>query len=899
MARARRSSSRFLIAAPLVVALGACGDDDARSGDDADSAVEATDEVAGDVDDADETSAVDDDATTTTPETTARETTEDGDAASEVDSPIDPPSSGYPASGLLVRIADPGANGSAEVTGASARVAGLLFGDADTMLWQSGAQSGAIVPGAFWQSGQIILAPGDNLITVTAVDGGTSVSDTIVVTYNPGFRFDDRLAARPAIWWVGETTEAVFTVPASLYKNFDPGSMRLVRVDAQGDPIEDLGAMLDDGQLSGSGDEIEKDGVFTWTGDFTCDAAAPLFFRASVRVSASPSFTAVSGTLRVECLGRTTRAACESHQALVEAAGVALEGGADMPSVLAQIRADLTVRAAGPAEDGGAAIWVEFADGLLGAVIAPEAGTRGGIGSTPVTGLARGVGGAVVGASRRTVGALRALVLSPFDDALAGADESAEAASLLEGASCPPYEVEGGGALGGRAASIARLRDLSRYGIVSLVTHGAPLFGGPDGRRIAAAYGWAHRGAQEILWTGSPVDCASLLPIERACIVTTAHPQGNCPEGTRCLVTKGTASDTGATGEGVCFDDTQADLLLGRALITNRGLAVTPSFFTAWRGRGLPASWVHLGACHSLWNGSLASALYAAGALAITGFSGTVDSAWARERALEVFTKVGQTGVIDDFHTTALDPAHPETRWRLFGAGDLALDQAELVNADFENGSTQGWSAAGDGRVVAQFGEAQPVGGKFMGLVSSGLGYAVETGRLTQDFCIPEGRTTLTMWWRFYSEEFKEWCGDEEFQDSFRATLAAPTGGALPVVTVAVDDLCQYEDGTCDACPSPVACDAGCFARDGCFLTEDEAACTGAFACQCGRYFEGLSESDIGFDRGGVWRTQWRKTVVDVRALAGRGPVRLTLEVQDSGDSSFDTAVLVDEIRVE
>ncbi|MCC6623966.1 MAG: hypothetical protein IT385_22100 [Deltaproteobacteria bacterium] len=892
-----RSVGAVCSALCVAVSLVACGGDDAAGGQDGDATTgvgETAEEVATDAEIADETSTMDDDAATAT-ETSATETSDDTDTSVEVDVPIDPPSSGFPASGLLVRIADPGANGSAEVTGASARVAGLLFGDAQTMLWQSGAQSGEIVPGAFWQSGQIVLTPGDNVITVTAVDGATSVSDSLVVTYNPGFRFDDRLQARPAIWWVGEPTEAVFTVQASLYKNFDPATMQLVRVDAQGELVAPLGPMKDDGLISASGDEIEKDGVFTWSGSFTCESAGPQFFRASVRVNASPTYEAVSATLRVECLARMSRSACEGHDALITSAGAALEGGADMPSVLAQLRADLSVRAAGPAEDGSPAIWVEFTDGLLGAVIAPVAGTRGG-------GLPRAVaaqlGRGLAQASTRAIGSLQALVLSPFHDDFEGVDESAEVASLLEAASCPPYEVLGGKELVGGAASIGRLRGLSRYGIVSLVTHGAPLFGGADGRRIASQHRWGHIGPQEILWTGSAVDCGAILTEERPCVVTTEHPQGNCPEGTTCLVTRGAVSDTGATGEGVCFDDTQADLLLGRALLTNRGLAVTPSFFTAWRGGGLPSSWVHLGACHSMWNGSLASALYAAGALAITGFSGTVDSGWAKARALEMFTRVGEAGTIDDLHTPAIDPSHPETRWRLFSPGGLVLAE-DFVNADFEIGSTQGWTSDGDGRVVAQFGDAQPVGGKFMGLVSSGLGYSVETGRLTQDFCIPEGRTTLTLWWRFYSEEFKEWCGDEDFQDSFRATLEDAAGGTLPLVTVAVDDLCQYEDGTCAACPAPVACDAACFAQDGCFLTSDEAACTGSFACQCGRYFEGLAESDIGFDRGGVWRTQWRKTVVDVSALAGRGPVTLALEVQDSGDSSFDTAILIDEIKVE
>ncbi|MFO0748712.1 MAG: hypothetical protein U1F43_24070 [Myxococcota bacterium] len=825
----------------------------------------------------------------------------DADSVDAPDVPIDPPSTGYPAAGLLVRIVAPGGDGRAEAGGPAVRVAGLLFGNADTMLWQAGAQSGSIAPRTYWQSDPITLVPGDNTITVTAIGAGTSVSDRIVVTYNPSFQFDAAMTARPAVWWVGTPTEAVFTIPSSLYRNADPATVRLVEVDADGQLVADQGPMRDDGLLSASGDEIELDGVFTWSGSFTCAAAGPRWFRASVKVNASPAYTAVSSIIRVDCLQRIPTAACDSHQALLDAAGAALAGGADLPSVLAQIGADLSVAATGPAEDGGMAAWVQFDDGLLGAVAAPDfaGGTRGG-GSGFVPVVARSVGAAASGASTLSLGSTHALVLSPFGSELGATDEGPAIAASLEATTCPRFEVETHAALEDAAASIARFRTLPRYGIVSIATHGEVLFGGAAADGLASRYGWSSSGPQEVLWTGSPVRCDALLQAERECVVTSADPAGSCPEGTRCLVTKGTASDSGASGEGICFDDTQADLRLGRALMTNRGYAVTPSFFSAWRGSGgLPSSLVHLGACHSMWNGSLASALYAAGATAITGFSGTVDSAWAHDRAIELFAHAGQPGTVGDFHELAVDPAHPETRWRLFGATNLVLDAAELLNGDFELGSVSGWSTAGDGRVVGQFGDAGPVNGKFMGLVSSGLGFSVETGSLSQTFCIPAEKSRIQIYWRFYSEEFREWCGDETYQDRFIAALVDSAGHELPVVSVQIDDLCQYNDGTCAACTAPVACDSECFAQSGCHLTPDQQVCSGAFNCQCGRYYEGLSESDIQFDRGGVYRTLWRQTTADVSSLAGRGPVTLRLEVKDSGDSLFDTAVLVDKIVIE
>jgi hypothetical protein len=75
--------------------------------------------------------------------------------------------------------------------------------------------------------------------------------------------------------------------------------------------------------------------------------------------------------------------------------------------------------------------------------------------------------------------------------------------------------------------------------------------------------------------------------------------------------------------------------------------------------------------------------------------------------------------------------------------------------------------------------------------------------------------------------------------------------------------------------------------------------CRGDFNCQCGREYTGLTSSSLGFDQGGVYETVWRRSILDVSDVAGRGPVTLRLVVEDSGDSLFDSAVLVDDLRVE
>ena len=825
----------------------------------------------------------------------------DGDDGDADATDTGPASSGFPAHGLVVRVLAPGALGVAEATSSVAVLSGALFGNASEMSWQAGSKRGAITPAPFWQSEPFALEPGDNAVTVSASDGTETVSDTIVITYNPAFRYDEALVVRPRVLWVGTTSEVVFTMKAPRFATADRETIHLLRVDAAGELLSDEGLMRDDGRVSTSGDEIEQDGVFTFDGAFSCVEPGPMYFRVSVKVGSAPAYTAVSSIVRIDCLERVTAADCNAHKALVDAAGAALEGGAELADVRSQLAADPAVAAVGPAEDGGRALWVQFADGLLGAVVAPEAGVRGS--AVALAGVARAAGrtasALASGAPTVLLASKRALVLSPRATTFGEDDDGPGVAAALDGMQCPSYEVAEGRALADAEAGIDRFRTAATYGIVSIATEGEVLFGGMATAERRAR--WKHDGPQEVLWTGSPVSCDGLLAEEIACQVTASSPGGGCPIGTRCVVTKGLASDSVTTGQGICVDETQVDLRLGHALITNEGYAVTPSFFEAWRGGGYPSSFIHLGACRSLWNGSLASSLYASGALAVSGFSGVVDSAWAKEQALSLFEALAvgpADGSVGALFAGGEDPTHAGTFWRLFGASNLDLTGAGLLNGDFETGSLVGWKGSGDGRAVSQFGAVLPVSGKGMGLVSSGLGFSVETGTLEQRFCIPEDRVELSLSWKFMSEEFKEWCGNAKFQDRFRAEIIDAGGGSWPIVEVTVDDLCAYTDGTCAACPAPRACDPECFAAEGCYLSEDTGACEGTFNCQCGRDFVGLSASSIGFDQGGVYEVMWRKSAVDVSALAGQGPVTLRLSVGDSGDSLFDTAVLIDAIEI-
>ncbi|TNF24247.1 MAG: hypothetical protein EP329_25385 [Deltaproteobacteria bacterium] len=894
---ARAALAALLVAGWMAVA--ACGGETTGGEDTAlaeDTQVVDDTSAPDGVDDVDEDSlgdtGDDDVADTTPPEDTAVAQ----DTATPVDttaSDTSEPPKGFPGEDLVIRIIDPSGHGTAASVGSVVRLAGILFGDADTIVWQSADQNGAIALGSFWQSGPIQLKPGDNTITVTASAGERFVTDTIVVTYNPAYRFDAGLDARPAVLWVGQQTDVVFSIPTSLYSNADINTLRLLRVDANGNLVSDVASMKDDGELNGSGDEIEADAVYTYRGKLTCASAEPMYFRASIQISGSPSYTAISPTVRIDCLTHVLTSDCNSHKAVIDGASQDLAGGSSVDAVVATLTANASVKAAGRAEADGESIWVQFNDGVLGAVLGTGAGKRAAGSNPPGAGFGAN---ALTTANGIDVGSKRAIVLAPFSSEFAATDDGVDVANAIVATECPTYELESGTVLQGANASIARFRNLWSYGVASISSHGEALFGGISEADMRDLYRWRHHGAQEVLWTGSPVTCAQLIQNQQACTVSSISPTGGCPTGTRCLVTEGTSSGDGASGKGVCVDETQIDLRLGRAVITNKGYAVTPSFFSAHSGRGYPSSLVNLGACRTMYNGTLAASLYASGAKAITGFSGYVESAWARDKVLELFDDFGAEGVIGERFTADEDPDNPGTWWRFVGATNLNLSNAEIINGDFETGNTTGWTIVGDGRVMTQLGSSSPVSGKFMGLISTGLGFTVETGTMEQTFCIPADKVQIEFYWKFFSEEFLEFCGSQ-YQDTFQAVLVG-ADGQLTVVDVRVDDLCPYSGaGSCASCASPAPCDLTCMGQTGCYEPASGGACTGTYNCECGRYYVGVDPADIDFDQQGVYNTLWQHTVKNVQALAGTGPVTLRLFATDKGDSVFDTAILIDAIK--
>ncbi len=812
--------------------------------------------------------------------------------------PVVPVANEYPSAELLVRITGPSARGSITSAGSLVSLSGVVFsrpGVPVTISWVSQSVDQGVVTDQgsaegfpFWVTPGITVVPGDNVVTVTAQAGAESATDTILVTHNPSFPFDRPVEVRPPAGFVGEPMRFFATAALGPIGDLVDTALTLQQVDAQGRLVKELGKMKDDGAVSASGDEIEKDGVYTLQFDFSCATAEPVYLRATglVRGAFGQQYVARSALTRLDCVNRLTVAACAAHQKTLaqarEAYLEALNSGAGPLAARTAAREVLSAdpdvsEVASDAEDGG--LWVQWKDSVLGAVNTARGDVRGGGAAEDMGSLASvesPLAGDLAVLSKST------LLLAPFASEF-GQEEAGFVAGLVSHIQCPAYQVRGPlhnpkGAHLDAAASLKVFRQMPHNGIVVLTTHGDSYFRGLSAQAKERLL-WSHRGAQEVLWTGEAVDCARMTATTQTCRTTT-----DCPAGTECLITQAVQVTQGTTqtieASGVCYDATQVDLMRGRVVLGDRTYGVTPALIR-WLGerQKFPNSLVYLGACRTLYNGTLAAELFGAGAKTVAGYTGTVTNAFAREVGTsflaQMFEERKTAG--EAYGVGVQDPANPGSYFRLFGARNLTISQSDILNASFETGDLTAWEQSGDGRVLTRLGKTGPVSGKFMGIISTGLGFTDLVGSIEQTFCIPEGIQTMSFWWRYYSEEFHEWCGSE-YQDTFQAELVGPYGQKYKVVDLAVDNLCKKD------CNQECECWFDFF---------------GACPAHMGSNYVGLSFSDVQFDQGDAWVTPWQKATFNVSALAGKGPVTLRFYCTDQGDSIYDTAVLVDGVKFE
>jgi hypothetical protein len=682
------------------------------------------------------------------------------------------------------------------------------------LTWSNDRGGGAsLVADAAWSVADVPLQPGDNRLTVTATDGdGNTSSDTLDVTYNTnGIAFEGMPSADPDALFVDEADTVKIRQAIVANDDLDKTTVALEELNDDA-TTTDVGPMADDGKL---GDVIPGDGIWTRATGVTQSSAGTRRFRLRAHTLSMPDLVAYSPVLTLPIVPRVENtdldwAVALANQARALTQNLAAEG-ASQDETLAQ--AVELARAAGAvaagASDGGLGIWWVLDTGLLGGALAyDESSRRGGTAADRApsathapTRIVRADPTPVAG----EVGTRHSLILAPyFSDA-----EPLAVDTMLAGLQCPAFPTD---TFMGSDADAENFKHLEEYGLVLIASHGDSLFG-----NVGAAYrpewGWDATGTQGVVLTGTHLTSITRRKWDR-------------------------------------------DLRLGRMAVFPDGAgAILPAFFTHYSER-MPASIVYVGSCRSMADAGLANTFLGLGASAVLGYDGYVDSTFAGERGVDLFTKLLAGQPLDQAFTPGMnDGGTPPAMFTMDGNAATTLPIGPIANGSFEvvsgfAASVTGFLVKGDGRIVNALGATGPTVGSRMALVSTGLGLTTSSGSFEQSVCVPAlpaGKTKLTLYydWDFFSEEFIEYCGSP-FQDSFEVTL-----GTTSLQSTKVDDLCGSVT-----------------------------------------HVDGLA-----FDQGDVWATGWLTQAVDLTAFAGTTQT-LKFAARDVGDSQFDTVILIDNVRL-
>jgi hypothetical protein len=755
------------------------------------------------------------------------------------------------------------------LTNGTLGVAGVFYHNVSATNW------GEASPGATdddWTV-SVPMVLGDNEIWFAAVgnDGDVAWYPTLV-TYYPQTDF-----TTPLTPYVSNQPLSSLTVGSPTAVTWKLGLLgpegavvTLYSVNEQ-DELTVAVQMRDNGTLP---DEIEGDGIFTGNTTITANTAGYLYYRAGV-VKPGP-VTYYSETKEVWAPPPLTNDMANTAGELADEAALQFEtqitGGMTVQEaaefVAALLRQDPDIGAAGTTEEGG--VWWVTEDGLLGfyhttyedqrAGAVVDGGGRGGpapvldaaLAANPAQtpfyspkdwetlfpkvqqAVTMGIDGPITtlaAAEDNRILSDRAVLISPFlnnpnGSSFGNGDDYYKPWPTIKAhKTCGLYAEKEALNNGSVSIGLADFKNLSNFGYIHICTHGDNLYNG-------LLTLWKDEWGPNDFLKGNlsivGIYCGIKLPKVDGKYVLGVHAD---------------------------------DLNQKRLAIGPGGLLVMlPKFFKDYL-QPLPNSLVSLAACRTGYNGSLMSVFLSKGAGAVIGYTDYVSCSYCQNTLQEVIDRMYEDKTFIQAAQSAVskyganDADTDPAAFVYMGATDLKFPNSELANRGFEDGIIAPWQVAGDGRVITGLGIERPKEGKFMGIISTGLGYTTSSGSIQQRFCVPDSGAVMGFRWSFYSEEWLEYVGSQ-YQDAFSVSIAV-----VDPVTGAVGGFTTLFNKTIDGLAGQVI------------------------------------PADVGFDQGGVYKTTWRMDTLNLHTYSGKTVV-LRFSCTDVGDSIYDSAILLDDIQI-
>lgn len=678
------------------------------------------------------------------------------------------------------------------------------------------------------------------LSIVMALIAGCSKDDNPV---NPPEEFEiGQLVINPSAIIEGTPTEVLVRLTANPGLSLVDSTVKLVRVDNNNNVTEDLGLLFDNGDLD-NGDDILGDNVFSGYVTLT-RPAGELKLRVIAKVQQTNNqINGVSTVLTMSVFSDFTsqelNVVLSTQQNAFNKLNEFMGGNVNnLESAIGQVVTWLQTQqgVAEVSSDGTSNIEIRYTSNVYGGLVfaqEDETGsiiTRGGITTKedrrknyrPIPVRSQTVG--TIDESKipyrvskpsdldpTIIGNRNVLIYAPFEAAFAPQNEGQKIVSILNSSDFE-FEIT---YLTNQNATINALNNLTDYGYVVLATHGS------QGKSFS---------------TGEVVDTNNSAYQNQYKAMIKA---GKLAIWKNIVIKKD-----------------------GTTNVKSDVYAVRFPFISDLPGT-FSNSVILNNSCESTMNADLENAFIGKGAKTYYGYSKIVSSRFCVENADSLTRRLAkELKTTGESFIAGNDPySTHNAAFQLKGANDVRYSE-DLINGDFEFGKLDGWTRAGDGRVISRLASLNPTQGNFMGIVSTGLGFTEATGSIFQSFRVRNDHSTLTLKWNFLSEEFLEFI-NSEFQDYFRIIIRKADGSEDVLLSKTIDEL---------------------------------AADFGATSSSAGNLI--AVSPDIVFDVGDVYMTDWQTSTFNIVPYRGQR-ITIIFAAGDVSDSIYDTAILFDEISVQ
>lgn len=664
---------------------------------------------------------------------------------------------------------------------------------------------------------------------------------------NPSGTSIGTIESNPNVLEVNNSVDVTFRFIKSAGIDLIDSLLPLFKVDASGNLTTQIGILKDNGNLS-NGDEISGDGVFsgiinlteTSHGESRFAVQANYNNQGTSTLGVSQFYTIqVFSALNNSLITEITTTLSQAENTFINALGGNVSNyKTAMTQTISFLQSQPNISNVS-GSDASTSIEAKFTSGLYGCIsfsLANANGTvitRGGFPSDSAfqrrpkgprispENQTRGVN--TFGAQHNAfenidnpnldpdiIGNRNVLIFAPYEAAFAPYNEREKIKSNLSDGQCQGFEFT---ELVNQDATVKSCLEMTKYGMIVFATHGS------QGRWIYSA---------EIVDTNSSDYNDIYKPLITA--------------GRLAIAENVVISNSGGVQQ--------------KATV----YAMHSSFFANLPG-SFPNSVILNNSCESTMNADLSNAFTGKGAKTYYGYDKVVNSDFCVTIADTVSKRFARGLTTGEVYYNATDPSSPFAQFQISGDNQMKFSLS-LMNGNFEVGTLEGWSKSGDGRVISQLGFVNPAQNSYMGIISTGLGFTVSSGSISQCFRVLNDQSTISLKWNFLSEEFLEYIGSQ-FQDYFEIRLITEGGQSIVLFRKTIDQIAADFQATEKNPGNLIYVSPG-----------------------------------ISFDQGDVYMTNWQNFSADISAYRGQ-VITVVFSAGDVGDSIFDTAILLDEITVQ